>query len=269
MTDVIGEGPFISAEDVASWQQAGRDVAILAILSDADGDRPLRIEGAIDVDLASELAGPGGGTQGARPLPALEDLQQTARRWGVNDGTTIVAYDNGNGFAAARAWWTLKWAGARQVYILDGGLGAWTRLGLPVSRAHPKLAAPGNILLKADNLPVLDADEAARLAETGKLFDARAENVFSRGHIPGAINFPAARSRGTDGRLLPVVRLRETLWPSFGEDVEVGVYCGSGVSAAYQIAALAALGRRAALYPGSWSAWSADPGRPVQIGVSD
>ncbi|MFB9950765.1 rhodanese-like domain-containing protein [Rhizobium puerariae] len=67
---------------------------------------------------------------------------------------------------------------------------------------------------------------------------------------------------------MPIAQLRDRLAPIIGGDEqEIGVYCGSGVSAAYQIAALAALGRLASLYPGSWSAWSADPERPVQIGT--
>lgn len=267
MTELKGANPFISAEDLASLQQADRPVVILAVVSDAQDDKPLRIEGAIDVVLASELAGPGGGTQGARPLPAVADLQQAARRWGLNDDTIVVTYDNGSGFAAARAWWTLTWAGARHVHILDGGLAAWTLLGLPVSRQHPAPPAQGDIVLTTGHLPVLDADGAFRLAGQNKLFDARTEDVFARGHIPGAINASASRSRAADGRLLPHDDLRATLSDDFGDRAEIGVYCGSGVSAAYQIAALAALGRPAALYPGSWSAWSADPHRPVQIGT--
>ncbi|MGI2035526.1 sulfurtransferase [Rhizobium panacihumi] len=268
MTELKGHGPFFLAEDLASLQQAGRHVVILAVISDTKDDRPLRIEGAIDVDLARELAGPGGGTQGARPLPAVADLQRAARRWGLGDDTIVVAYDNGNGFAAARAWWTLTWAGARQVYILDGGLAAWTSLGLPVSREHPKSPAEGDIVLTAGHLPVLDADGAFWLAGQNKLFDARTEDVFARGHIPGAINASASKSRAADGRLLPQDDLRAALSADFGDGAEIGVYCGSGVSAAYQIAALASVGRSAALYPGSWSAWSADPDRPVQIGTS-
>ncbi len=266
MTELKGQGPFIRAEDLAALQQAGQRVVILAVISDAKDDKPLRIEGAIDVDLAGELAGPGGGTHGARPLPAVADLQRAARRWGLSDDTIAVAYDNGNGFAAARAWWTLTWAGARQVYILNGGLAAWTRLGLPVSREHSKPPAKGNIVLTAGHLPVLDADGAFQLAGQNKLFDARAEDVFARGHIPGAINAPASKSRGVDGRVSPPDELRAVLPADLGNGAEIGVYCGSGVSAAYQIAALIVLGRSAALYPGSWSAWSSDLCRPVQVG---
>ncbi len=46
----------------------------------------------------------------------------------------------------------------------------------------------------------------------------------------------------------------------------IGVYCGSGVTAAHEILALALAGFEAALFPGSWSAWCADPARAVAVG---
>jgi len=53
------------------------------------------------------------------------------------------------------------------------------------------------------------------------------------------------------------------------EDTPVAVYCGSGVSAAQVVLALASLGVDAALYPPSWSGWSADPSRPVAVGTQE
>ncbi|MGH8968108.1 MAG: sulfurtransferase, partial [Actinomycetes bacterium] len=72
-----------------------------------------------------------------------------------------------------------------------------------------------------------------------------------------------------DGTLLPDARLR-TLLADRGvtDSADVGAYCGSGVTAALAVAGLAAAGVDAALYPGSWSEWASDPGRPVARGES-
>jgi thiosulfate/3-mercaptopyruvate sulfurtransferase len=123
-------------------------------------------------------------------------------------------------------------------------------------------------------MPVLTIDEAASLpASGGVLLDARAgeryrgevEPIDPRaGHVPGATSAPTTENLAADGTFRPPGELAErfdTLGVRPGEDV--AVYCGSGVTAAHEVAALAAAGIEAALWPGSWSQWSADPARPV------
>jgi thiosulfate/3-mercaptopyruvate sulfurtransferase len=232
------------------------------------------IPGAVFVDLAAELAGtPSPPTRGRHPLPALADLQAAARRWGIREGQPVVVYDGGSGVAAARAWWTLRWGGIPDVRILDGGLPAWDG-ELETGDVTPP---PGDVVLTGDGMPLLDADGAAALAESGVLLDARAPERFRgeeepidpvAGHIPGARNAPAADNLGQDGRYLAPEALRER-YAALGVrgDGPVGAYCGSGVSAAQDIAALELAGiAGVALYPGSWSAWCADPSRPVAMG---
>lgn len=88
------------------------------------------------------------------------------------------------------------------------------------------------------------------------------------GHIPGAVSAPTNENVTADGRFLPAGQLAAR-FKALGaaEGTEVGVYCGSGVSAAHQVLALEVAGIPAALYVGSWSEWSSDPSRPVAVGA--
>jgi thiosulfate/3-mercaptopyruvate sulfurtransferase len=247
-------------------------------LGDSDGRAHYaerHIPTAVYVDLETELAGPASPEQGRHPLPELDALQAAARRWGIRQGQRVVVYDDLGGMSAARAWWLLRWAGVPDVRILDGALGAWSELGLPVESGELS-ADPGDFVLEAGYLPVLDADQAAERAQTGVLLDARAgeryrgeqEPVDPRaGHIPGAVSTPTTANLGPDGRFLDADTLRDRFTAAGVDDEQpVGAYCGSGVTAAHLTAALRIAGFDAALYPGSWSAWSSDPARPVAVG---
>jgi thiosulfate/3-mercaptopyruvate sulfurtransferase len=233
------------------------------------------IPGAVFADLDGQLAGSPTPKGGRHPLPAVADLQEAARGWGIRQGQSVVVYDNSGGLAAARGWWLLRWAGIADVRILDGGLAAWTGAGL-AHHAGDQRPPPGDVTLTGGHLPVVDADGAARIARQGVLIDARAaeryrgesEPVDSRaGHVPGAVSAPATGNLAADGRFAPAAELAAhdaALGAAAGG--EVAVYCGSGVTAAHDIAALAIVGIPAALYPGSWSAWSADPARRAANG---
>ncbi|WP_405528442.1 sulfurtransferase [Streptomyces canus] len=231
------------------------------------------IPGAVYVDLDRELAGPAG-TGGRHPLPELAEFGAAMRRAGVSSGTPVVVYDGGQGWAAARAWWLLRWTGHPDVRVLDGGLTSWP--------GPLQSSVPGPALAEGDFEPVpaaaglLDADEAAALARAGVLLDARAGERYRGevepidrvgGHIPGARSAPTTDNVGPDGRFLPAEELHARFKAlGAGDDTEVGVYCGSGVSGAHEVLALAVAGIPAALYVGSWSEWSSDPERPVAVG---
>ncbi|WP_026150593.1 sulfurtransferase [Streptomyces prunicolor] len=238
----------------------------------ADGHIP----GAVYVDLDTEMAAPASPEGGRHPLPDLTELQESARRWGIGDGRSVVVYDDLGNTAAARAWWLLRYAGVTEVTLLDGALGAWRAAGLPLESGIPADPAPGDVVLRAGALPITDADGAAELAVTGLLLDARAgeryrgevEPVDPRaGHIPGALSAPTGENLAADGTFLAPELLRKRFEErGAGDAARIGVYCGSGVTAAHQIAALEIAGFEATLFPGSWSAWSADPARPAATG---
>ncbi|MGW7197446.1 sulfurtransferase [Streptomyces chryseus] len=230
------------------------------------------LPGAVFVDLEAELADPPG-PGGRHPLPDVEEFGAVMRRAGVRHDTSVVVYDGGQGWAAARAWWMLRWTGHPDVRVLDGGLAVWAgpvETGIPAPATGDFRPVPGAV-------PLLDADQAAELARTGLLLDARAGERYRgevepidrvAGHIPGAVSAPTMENVGADGRLLPASELAARFASlGAGGDRPVGVYCGSGVSAAQQVLALEVAGIPAALYVGSWSQWSADGSRPVATGA--
>lgn len=232
------------------------------------------LPGAHFVDLDRDLAAPPG-PDGRHPLPDLGTFQQLMRRTGVRPGRLVVVYDDADATAAARAWWTLRYFGHGPVRVLDGGHRAWSERGFPITVELPA-SDGGEFVAEPGGLPLLDADGAAALAKDGVLLDARAAERYRgevepadpiAGHIPGAISAPTLGNVGVDGRFLPAEVLRDRFARIGATDAaEVGVYCGSGVTAAHEVLALTLAGVPAALYAGSWSNWIADGSRPVATG---
>jgi thiosulfate/3-mercaptopyruvate sulfurtransferase len=240
------------------------------------------LPGAVFADLDRDLAG-APGAAGRHPLPDAGMFQAAMRRAGICEGCPVVVYDDADSTAAARAWWTLRYFGHPSVAVLDGGYRAWVAAGQPVEAgeageapmegAAGRAVVPGDFTARPGNLPLLDAAGAARVAAAGLLLDARAGERYRgeaepvdpvAGHIPGAVSAPTAANVTADGRFRSPADLRER-FAALGADARgpVGAYCGSGVTAAHEVLALALAGIPAALYIGSWSNWLTDPSRPV------
>ncbi|WP_327234096.1 sulfurtransferase [Streptomyces sp. NBC_01317] len=269
---------IISAAQLAGESAGPRPPVLLDVRWSLGGPpgRPAydagHLPGAVYIDLDRELAGPAG-AGGRHPLPGVAAFGAVMRRAGVSADTPVVVYDGGQGWAAARAWWLLRWTGHLDVRVLDGGLAAWTG---PLSTDTPS-PAEGDFAPVPGGMPLLDADGAAALADEGLLLDARAAERYRGdvepidrvgGHIPGAVSAPTTENVAEDGRFLPADRLtaRFGALGATEETKNVGVYCGSGVSGAHEVLALEIAGHRAALYAGSWSEWSSDESRPVATG---
>ena len=236
------------------------------------------VPGAYWVDLDADLADPPG-RGGRHPLPDPDRLQSRLRSWGIDDDSRVVVYDDANATAAARAWWVLRWAGLDSVQVLDGGLAAWTGAGGALQPGPVDTRPTGTVTVTPGAMPTLDADGTARLAAEGVLLDARAAPRYRgevepvdpiAGHIPGARSAPTTDNVDGTGRFVPVDQLHERFARLGITDdaaaTPVGVYCGSGVTAAHTVLSLELAGRAAALYPGSWSEWITDPNRPVAVG---
>jgi len=239
------------------------------------------LPGAVHADLHHDLAGPTTPRSGRHPLPDPRDFAARLRRWGVNDDSLLVAYDDATGMWAARFWWmTAKWLGHPHVAVMDGGLRRWLQLGLPVT-ADPAAPRPAGGFVgepRADAWVDADATQAAALDPQRRVLDARAPERYRgevepidpvAGHVPGALNHPVAGINGADGRLRPASELAESFRQTLGPVAPSATItmCGSGVTACHLLLAMEHAGLPGArLYPGSWSEWSRDSSRQVARG---
>lgn len=275
---------LITATELAALLEAGDPLTILDVrwrLDEPDG-RPAYLQGhlpgAVYVSLEEELSDHTVAGRGRHPLPSGRNLQAAARGWGIRQDVPVVVYDDWNRAGSARAWWVLTAVGLANVRILDGGLGAWRSAGLTLETG-PVNPQPGSVTvlhndLYAGSRLTLTAQQSGAGGVT--LLDARAPERFRgevepvdpvAGHIPGARNLPSGALLTDDGTFRGDDALTELL-SDRGIDTSgpLGAYCGSGVTASITVAALAAVGYDAALFPGSWSEWSSDPDRLVARG---
>lgn len=267
--------PTARASVLISPQDAVRalDSVFLEVSREPLEPSAARIAGAQVAVLTPDLAGDPSPDGGRFPLPDPDRLAATLTRWGIRRDTSVVvaASTPADSTIATRAWFVLRWAGIDDVRVLDGGAGAWVAAGGSLGSGPASSAAargvPSGVVGAKPSLsavPPLDADGARDVASEGVLIDARPESAFERGRIPGAVNAPGG-ALFRDGRLLPDEELRR--WAEAlgaAPHAPVAAYCGGGVAASATVFALHSLGIPAGLYVGSWSAWSADSGRPVE-----
>lgn len=273
---------LISASELQPLLQTDADVRVIdcsADLMDPTAGRRLyqglHIAGSVHADLDTDLSDKSHpASSGRHPLPSREAFAATLQRLGVNTGSQVVVLDRAGIMFSGRLWWMLKWCGHEAVAVLDGGLAAWQAAGGAVDSGPAPAVPTGDFRLRPAAATALTTDDVQALLGRAErtLVDARAAARFRgetepldpvAGHIPGALNRPFSDNLLPDGRFKPAEVLRAEFEQLLAGRDPAGVVhqCGSGVSAVPNLLAmeLAGLGR-AALYPGSWSAWCNTPG---------
>lgn len=271
--------PLISAAELRDQLDSMHVIDARWSLGRTDGhDQYLagHIPGAVFVDVEHDLTRHGEPHEGRHPLPDDAALAAAARRWGVRQGASVVVYDDDRMLPSSRAWWALRRAGL-EVRVLDGGWQAWLSIGGDVERGEV-VVSPGDIVLGSPgNDGVIDTEAAAGWPGDGTLLDARVAERYRgetepidpvAGHIPGAKNLPIGQLLTDDARFRPASDIAAA-FDAVGAtaDTPIAAYCGSGITAAQLALAGVIAGRDVTVYPGSWSAWSNTPGRPVATGA--
>jgi len=237
------------------------------------------IPGAHFLHVDDDLAGEKTGTNGRHPLPATGPFADRMNACGVGRGVRVVAYDDSSGMYASRLWWLLNCYGHGNVAILDGGYSRWQREGFAITSAVPAPRA-GKFVPQPRLGASVDAHFVSSFGRDAKvaLIDARAAERFEgrvepldpvAGHIPGAVNRFWQANLAPDGNFKPAAALQEEFQKLLaGRNPADAIHsCGSGVTACHNLFAMELAGLAGSrLYPGSWSEWCADPGRPVATG---
>jgi thiosulfate/3-mercaptopyruvate sulfurtransferase len=210
-------------------------------------------------------------------LPGPDEFAQAVGALGIAETDTIVVYDGLGFFSAPRVWWTFRIFGAKDVFILDGGLPKWKQEARPTEGGETKrkprtfkaemdtgavaMVADVQMALNNGDVQVVDARSTGRFKGT----EPEPRKGLRSGHMPGALNVPSSEII-ENGRLASPEKIAAAFKKAgVNTDKAIITSCGSGVSAVVLAMGLDAIGKTMPrIYDGSWTEWGGRADLPVE-----
>lgn len=212
-------------------------------------------------------------------------------RVGLSGKETAVLYEDtmNSGFGqSCRGYFLLTHFGYPKVKVLHGGLGAWTKAGMPLATDSPAPASatfplaikPGAVMIdryemekalgdaSIVKLDVRDVDEWVGTSSSpyGPDFAPR------KGRLPGArwVEWYRLMKPSPAGPMFksPMEVKAEMKTAGISPESTIYLYCFKGARASNTYLILKESGfKNVKMYFGSWNEWSRDPGLPIEEGL--
>ncbi len=205
-------------------------------------------------------------------LPDRDLFQQKLSELGIATDDLLILYgQRGILMGPARVWWMFRGFGHRHVVILNGGLPAWKKCGLPTTNTPSPCPLDGGYIAHDFNRSfIVNLQDVKRHSalKSSRVIDARPYTRFSgqspepragmrSGHIPNSVSIPCSTLVTSEGMLKGEDELRDVFSSlNLTADNKVICSCGSGITACALFVALSILGHgNISVYDGSWSEW--------------